>query len=122
MDENHSVRFVPYVGDTGDLVRDDNYLIFRWAEPDCMVLFSVCKRGEAANIHFDCDKAGAKRIKEALGEFCDFVFWIFDWCTMVMGIIAKPSVQKMVQKCGFSHVADINNSKVYVRPKDGILS
>ena len=117
LQQNFPVRFVPYYGDRMDLVCDENYQVFRWAEPDCMMLFSVARRGNAANIHFDCDKAGIKRVKEAIGEFCEFLFWIFEWCTMVMGIIKKPSVIRAVQKIGFVHVVDLDDLKVYVREK-----
>ncbi len=117
-----AVRFVPYYGDRMNLVCDENHLVFRWAEEDCIMLFSVARRGNAANIHFDCDKAGIKRVKEAIGEFCEFLFWLFEWCTMVMGIIEKPSVIRAVEKIGFIHVTDIDNLKVYVRSKDGQVS
>jgi len=102
-----------------NLVADENYLVFRWVNPDCKVIFSVSQRGEAANIHFDCDKAGARHVKQAIGDFCEFLFWLFEWCTMVMGIIEKPSVMRLVQKIGFSHIADHGDCKVYVRLRDG---
>ncbi len=112
-------RFIPYNGNMGDLAYDENYVILKWNEPNCHVIFSVAQRGKAANIHFDCDKAGARRVREAIGEFCDFLFWMFDWCTMVMGIIEKSSVMRIAEKLGFIYVTDINNSKVYVRTKNG---
>jgi len=67
------VKFVPYYGDRMNLVADENYLVFRWVNPDCKVIFSVSQRGEAANIHFDCDKAGARHVKQAIGDFCEFL-------------------------------------------------
>jgi len=112
------VRFVPYYGDTMDLVYDENYEIFKWDEPDCVVLFSVARRGNAANIHFDCDRAALRRVREAIGEFCEHLFSELEWCTMIMGIIEKPSVVRSVKKIGFNHIGSVDNLKVYVRLRE----
>jgi len=117
--QHHSVRFKPYQGDLIGLCTNDNYLVFRWDHPECKILFSVSQRGKAANCHFASDKAGLRFLKEAIGEFCEFVFWIFDWCTMVMAIVERDSVARLCEKSGFQHVIDVEDNKIYVRHKDG---
>lgn len=113
------VKFEPYQGDLMGLCVNENYLVFRWKNPDCKILFSVCQRGKAANCHFASDKAGLRFLKQAIGDFCDFVFWIFDWCTMVMAIIERSSVARLCEKSGFNHAIDVEGKKVYVRQRDG---
>ena len=114
----YQARFLPYQGDTMDLVLDENYTVYKWNEPDCVMIFSVARRGQAANIHFDCDMAALRRVREAIGEFCEYLFSDLQWCTMIMGIIEKPSVVRSVKKIGFNHIGDIDNLKVYVRLRE----
>ena len=113
------VNFTPYQGDLMGLLADENYLVFRWNEPDCKVLFSVCQKGKAANCHFASDKRGLKKVKKAIGEFCEFVFWIFDWCTMVMAIVDRDSVGRICERLDFQHTLDVEGKKIYVRHRDG---
>lgn len=111
-----SLRFEPYEGkDMMGLVYNDSYLVFRWIEPDCNIIFSIAQRGKAANVHFASDKSGLRKIKIAIDEFCDFIFSRFDWSTMIMAIIKLPSVVRIVEKCGFQYITDIDDNKVYTR-------
>ena len=109
------MNFEPASENLMNLVHNDQYLTFKSNKAN--IVFSVCQRGKAANIHFDCDKPSLRLVKRALNEFCDFCFELFDWCTMIMGIIEKPSVIRMVEKCSFNKVADIKDHQVYVRLK-----
>lgn len=109
------LRFELYQGDTMGLTSNDNYVIFRWMEPDCKVIVSMCQRGQAANCHFASDKAGLRKMKRAIDEFCQFVFCSFDWSTMIMAIIERPSVVRLVEKCGFNYITNIEDKKVYTR-------
>lgn len=110
-------NFIPYNGDLIGLVTNENYLVFKWNNDDCKILFSVSRRGNAANCHFASDKKGLRYIKQAIGEFCKFVFWLFDWCTMVMAIIHMPSVVRIVEKLGFNYLTIIEDKKVYIYGK-----
>ena len=87
-----------------NLPTSDKYLNFRWLEPDCKVLFSVCRQGDAANIHITSDDAGKDKLEDALNDFCEFCFDIFGWCKMIMGKITIPKVEKLAEKCGFKEV------------------
>ena len=120
MDSN-SVKFFPYEGDTGNLLVDKNHLVFQWGGPG-FVLFSVSRRGNAASCHFACDKKGLRHLKQAIDEFVEFVLWIFDWCDMVMAQIKKPSVDRIVKKCGFFAIAKAEEITVYVRPRKWVMS
>lgn len=99
------------------LMTNENYAVFRWDEPDCKVLVSVAQRGNAANCHFACDRNGLRKMKQAIEEFCDFIFKVLEWCDSVMAIIEKKSVERLVKKCGFEHAANIDDLSVYVRLK-----
>lgn len=108
------IKFLPYSGDLIGLPISENYLIFRWIEPNCKVLFSVCRQGNGASIHIASDKKGIFKIKRAINEFCEFVFWMFDWCEIIIGKIKHKKLGKIVERCGFKKL--INGKKsVYIR-------
>lgn len=112
------IRFKPYEGDLIGLPTSDNHLNFRWIEPKCKVLFSVCQQGNGASIHFASDKKGLRKLKQAINEFCDFCFYLFDWCEMIIGKIQIPSVERLVVKCGFGFLGNFdNNIRVWVKEK-----
>lgn len=94
------VKFEPYEGDMIGLVSNSNHLVFRWYRTDCKILFSVSRRGDAASCHFASDKAGLRHVKEAIDDFVRFVFWLFDWCRMVLAQVERPSVGRLIEKCG----------------------
>lgn len=100
------------------LAYNENYLVFKWVNDDCKILFSVSRRGNAASCHFSSDKPGLRRLRQAISEFCDFIFYLFDWCTMVLAFIERPSVCRIVKRLGFSEVAGNGNTKVYARGRE----
>jgi len=105
------LKFIPYDGDMWGLTHNKNYHVFKWLDGD--VLFSVARLGNGATCHFAAKDL--RCIKEAINEFVEFVFYLFDWCTMVLAIIEKPSVKRIVLKCGFEKL----NDSVYIRPNYG---
>ena len=114
------IKFLPYTGDLIGLTVNKNYLIFRWTEPDCKVLFSVCRQGNGAPVHIACDKKGVWKIKHAINEFCEFVFWMFDWCTMIIAKVMLPKLGLILERCGFRKI--INGRKsIYIRCKLWVL-
>ena len=117
--DSDSVKFEPYQGDLMGLTTNDNHLVFRWVGPG-KILFSVSRRGNAASCHFASDRTGLRHLKQAIDDFVLFVFWLFDWCIMVLAQVSKPSVGRVIEKCGFSAVADCKEGTIYMRPKDGI--
>jgi len=112
--DSAGVRFEPYSGDLMGLKTNENHLVFKWKGPGT-VLFSVSRRGDAASCHFASDKKGMRSLKTAIDEFVKFVFWLFDWCTMVIAQVEKPSVGRLIAKCGFYPVADAGDIQVYAR-------
>lgn len=114
MDSN-SLKFEPYHGDIGELYAGENYLVFRWKGPG-KILASASRRGDASCAHLACDREGLRHLKQAVSDFVDFVFWLFDWCKMVIAQITRPSVERMVKKCGFMFIGeDAKGVKVYAR-------
>ena len=109
-----SVNFTPYSGELMGLYTDENHLVFRWNGPG-KILFSVSQRGSAVSCHFASNKIGLRYIKKAVDEFVQFVFWLFDWCTMVLAQVERPSVGRLIEKVNFYPVAKCNNITVYAR-------
>lgn len=111
------LKFLPYYGDTGELLTSDKYIVFRWVNNNCKVLFSVTQKGNAANCHFTSDKKGLRYLEEALNDWCEFCFWMLDWCELVLGVIERPSVARLAEKCGFEKIASQDNKQIYIRRK-----
>jgi hypothetical protein len=109
--------FEPYYGDTGDLVSDNNYLVFRFPDDGCQILFSVSRIGDAATCHLSSDKAGLKKLRGAINEFVEFVFYLFYWCKMVICVLSRASVERVLSKVGFSKIFSIDQSRVWARRK-----
>ena len=108
------VRFSPYSGDLMGLYVDENHLVFRWHGPG-KILFSVSRRGNAASCHFASNKQGLRYIKKAVDEFVEFVFWLFDWCTMVLAQVSRKSVGRLIEKVGFEPFATSGEYTIYMR-------
>lgn len=110
-------RFYQYEGDLMDLPHDDNHLVFRWLEPGCKILFSVSRQGNGASCHFATDRDGLRKVKQAIVEFCEYCFDVYDWCTMVLAKTKKQSVGRLISKCGFEYVGRLDNVTAYARYK-----
>ena len=122
MDRNNqnTIAFEPYAGDLMGLASDENYLVFRWRNKDCKILFSVSRRGDAASCHFASDKAGLRLVKQAIDEFTQFVFFLFDWCTMVLAFVGVDSVGRILKKCSYVPMYYLEDERitVYMRVSD----
>ena len=108
------MKFIPYTGDLMGLPTSENHLNFRWTEPGCKVLFSTCRQGNAASCHFASDKRGIFKIRRAINEFCEFVFWMFDWCEFVMAKVMLKKVGPIIERCGFKKIVN-GKVNIYVR-------
>ena len=107
-------RFAIYTGDTGDLLTSETFYNFIWLEPNCKILFSVTQQGKDANCHFCSDKAGLRKLEQAINEWCEFCFNLFPWCKMIIGIIEKSSIRKLAEKCGFQCIISFCNNDKFV--------
>lgn len=105
---------MPYHGYLMGLPTDENHLVFRWIGPG-KVLFSVAQKGLAASCHFASDKKGLRHLKQACDEFVKFVFFLFDWCKMVIAHVGKESIGRLIMKIGFVPLGDSDHGTVYVR-------
>jgi hypothetical protein len=111
------IVFEEYFGDLKRLPTSENHINFRWLNDDCIILFSVCQQGEAASCHFSSDRKGLRRLREAINQFVEFVFWLFDWCEMIIAKVLKRSVCKLLEDCCFSFVAKFGNVSIYERKR-----
>jgi len=109
-----TVNFYPYDGDLMGLPTNENHLVFRWSGPG-KILFSVARRGNSASCHFASNKKGLRYIKKAVDEFVQFVFWLFDWCIMVLAQVKKASVVRLIEKVGFMPVTQVGEIMIYAR-------
>lgn len=117
-------HFVPYFpkDDTEylhGLYYDENYMVFKWLDGDGYI--SLCQRGKkAACIHFSCARKDLRKLHDAIEHAVTFSFWLFDWCTMLIAIVEKPSVGRFIQKHGFTAFAEYDGGEeAYMRLRDG---
>lgn len=103
------LNYIPYYGNTYGLAKDTNHINFRWNRPGCKVLFSAGQAGSTVITHVYSDGKGD--FVEALNDWVEFVFWIWDWCKMIIGAVTVPKVTELaVEHCGF----------ILVKSKDGV--
>ena len=112
------MKFKPYFGDTGRLPTDSNHLNFVWLE-NRNLLASASRQGNAMSCHFTCDKEGMKKIKKAINEFCELMFWMFPWCRMILAKIKDKKIVNIVEDCGFEKILEVDNKYIYMRVKNG---
>ena len=112
------MSFSPYNGDLMGIYNNEKYLVFRWDDPDCKILFSMCKQGRAANCNFASDKRGLRRLRVAVKEFLDFVFTNFKWCDMILAETKLNSVKKFQEKLGFKIFAKNKDCDFYYLPRE----
>jgi hypothetical protein len=67
--------------------------------------------------HFAADKDNLRYIKTAINEFCDWVFNNYKWCTLIFAVISKPSVERIVRKCGFKYLTHDQDKIIYIKVK-----
>lgn len=108
-------RFIPYYGNDLGIARDENHLLFRWLELDCLVIFSVTRKGNAISCHFASDSRGLRKLKKAISEWIEFCTLSLEWCKIILANIKKPSVERLVKKLGFEQIAQIEDSRVWAR-------
>lgn len=95
------------------IATDEDHAVFRWMKG--RVFFSCCQKGDTLSAHFSADRAWIRLLKQAIGEFCDWAFASLPWCKMIFACIERPSVERLVVKCGFSFLESIDDLQVYVR-------
>lgn len=95
------------------VAEDGNHAVFKWSEADLFV--SCCQKGAAISAHFATDRAGIRSLKHAIDEFCAWVFGTMSWCRMIFACIVRPSVERLVVKCGFSFLETRDGVQIYAR-------
>lgn len=108
--------FTPATGDLLGVAMTPNYLAVEWNGPG-RIIASYAQRGGAISAHFASNKEGLRHIKTAIDDFCKWVLIKYEWCSMIIAIIAKRnrSVMRIVSKCGFFPVCYNNEINVYAR-------
>lgn len=108
--------FSPAASDLLGVLESENTLTFVWNGPG-RIIASFSQRGESIAAHFASNREGLRHIKAAINDFCLWAFDRYKWCTMVLAQIKKPSVARLVKKCGFFHVTDTKDLTIYARAR-----
>ena len=111
------IKFIPYYGPTYNLRTNENYLNFRWLFKNTLILFSITRQGNGAVCHLYSDKKSLRYLKQALLEWCKYIFDHFNWCKMIIAIIEKPSIERLAKHCDFKKIIAIDNKLIYTKEK-----
>jgi citrate lyase synthetase len=100
------------------LPTNENHINYKWNHPDYEIVFSVARQGNACSCHFACgNKKSIKKLRKAIDRFCNLMFRKHGWCKFIFAKVKKDSVGRLVKKCGFTPVADIEGQGVTVYAK-----
>ena len=115
-------QFSKYNGiDLMGLPTNENHLVFKWINPACKMLFSMTRQGNAASCHFASDKRGMLKIRTVINLFCEFIFDNFDWCKMILAKVELKKIGRIIERCGFKKINEINEINIYMRAKSWVL-
>lgn len=99
--------------DMHGLYWNENYEVWRWLRGQVYVSFT--RQGDAICFHFSADRKSLRHLRDALYDFYQQAFELMPWCTMTIGCIKRDSVVRIAKSCGFFHVIDRNDVKIYAR-------
>lgn len=91
----------------------ENYEVWRWSEAN--VYASLTRQGDALVCHFSADRKALRHLRRAIHEFCNIVPKMMPWCKMFIGCIQRDSVARLMIDCGFWHVVNRKDVKIYAR-------
>lgn len=97
------------------MATNEVHAVFRWSE--ARVFVSCCEKGLALSAHFSADKSAIRYLKSAISEFCAWAFEVMPWCKMIFACIVRPSVARLVEKCGFSLLETRGDLQIYMRAR-----
>lgn len=90
-------------------------LVVEWVEGDCRVVCAYAKQGLGLAAHFAAEKKSLRRLKDAINDWCEWAMWAYPWCECIFAVIGIPSVERIVKKCGFRALAEVDRYRVYIR-------
>jgi len=86
------------------LIKSEKCRVYEWSDNGEKVYFAAARKGNALMIHLAAEKRNWLRLRDALNEFCQKMFFVYDWCKMIIAQVGKRSVINLALKCGF-HIA-----------------
>lgn len=90
--------------------------LLEWADDDGhRIVFSFARLGNGMTIHFGCKFQSVRFLKDAINEFCEWLFYAYEWCEMIFGLIGRPSIERLLKKCNFQFLTTRTPFEIYVR-------
>jgi hypothetical protein len=94
---------------------DENHGLVEWFDGEAIVVFSFARRGNALDCHFAANKKALRHLRRSFDDFCDLVKSEVEWCTMIIAIINKISVERFILKCKFDLLSRHDDYLIYKR-------
>lgn len=110
--------FIPCIEPILDLPSNGYHIHYKWKREDCTILFSVAQQGLALSCHVASDKQGLRKLKQAINEFCPFIFSQFPWSRMIIAKVDKvnrASIKRVLLKTNFEQVLETKKACVLIR-------
>lgn len=98
--------------------KDENHLLSEWRGHGKRVVFSYAQMGKAMSAHFAAEPDSLRYLKESIEEFCEWVFFAFPWCRMILAFTGPKSIGRLCKKCGFEMLLSVDEAEIYVRYRD----
>ena len=102
------------------IARNENHVVVEWTDGDKKVVFSFTRHGKAISAHFACPKTSLRQVKPAIVEFSNWVQKACPWMEYLVAQVRKPSVKRIMPKCGFDLLAIVPEGDVFYRRTHGI--
>lgn len=91
--------------------------VLEWAEQEKRVVFSFTQKGGAMEAHFAAGKESLRSVKDAISDFCEWVFWAYPACEAILAPIGRKSIERIVKKCRFIFLCECGPYQVYMLPR-----
>lgn len=112
------MTFNEYHGCVDKLPTNEYHVHYKWDREDCNILFSATQQGRAMSCHVASDKEGLRKLKQAINEFCEFVFGRYTWCKMILAKVDKvnkASIKRILLKVDFEQLLETEDMIVLIR-------
>ncbi len=107
------MNFIPLQGDDLGVLRNENYRVVQTIDGD--ITFSYTKQGDGMVCHFAASKDALRGLKQAINGFCAWMFENYH-PKCIFAVVKRKSVGRLIEKCGFKHIADDERKQmIYIK-------
>lgn len=81
---------------------NENYIVLRWADLSCKILFSFCQQGHGGvAVHFAADKRSIFKLRKAIPVFLQMLFEVYPQCEFIFAKVKGKKIINFIKHFGF---------------------